>query len=359
MNKAFADKSVDIRRGEELNIENLQKYLLDTLEISGEINISQFPSGFSNLTYLIKIGKEELVLRRPPYGAKIKSGHDMSREYNILAKLYPLYSKVPKVICFCNDESIIGSPFYLMERINGIILRANSPINKSLDPTTIKKISNNFIDNFVELHSIDIRKSKLDEIGFINGYNERQIKGWISRYKKSKVEEYDNLEKSAKWLLNNIPKESSSSLIHNDYKYDNIVLGINNISKIISVLDWEMSTIGDPLMDLGTTLGYWTNHNDTDFMKKLNFNPSSLPGNPTRDDFVNQYALKSKIEINNITFYYVYGLFKIAVIVQQIYFRYKKGLTKDDRFKELNLWIEDLALIANQSINKKKLDNLF
>ena len=176
MNKAFADKSVDIRQGEELNIENLQKYLLDTLEISGEINISQFPSGFSNLTYLIKIGKEELVLRRPPYGAKIKSGHDMSREYNILAKLYPLYSKVPKVICFCSDESIIGSPFYLMERINGVILRANCPINKSLDPTTIKKISNNFIDNFVELHSIDIRKSKLNEIGFINGYNERQIK---------------------------------------------------------------------------------------------------------------------------------------------------------------------------------------
>ena len=160
-------------------------------------------------------------------------------------------------------------------------------------------------------------------------------------------------------MLNNIPEESSASLIHNDYKYDNIVLNSKNINKIISVLDWEMSTIGDPLMDLGTTLGYWINHNDPDFMKKLNLNPSSVEGNPTRDQFVNQYALKAKININNLTFYYVYGLFKIAVIIQQIYFRYNKGLTKDMRCKNLKLLIKELGLIASQSIDKKKLDNLF
>ena len=359
MYENYIDKATKIRQGEEINSSNLQEYLTKILSIKGNIEISQFPNGFSNLTYLIKIDKDEFVLRRPPHGAKIKTGHDMFREFNILSKLFPFFNKIPKVISYCEDVKVIGAPFYLMEKINGVIIRGNSKIINKLDKDSMGEIANNFINNFVELHSIDIHKSKLNEIGKIDGYNLRQIKGWIKRYNNSIVSECANLEKAAKWLLNNIPEESSASLIHNDYKYDNIVLNSKNINKIISVLDWEMSTIGDPLMDLGTTLGYWINHNDPDFMKKLNLNPSSVEGNPTRDQFVNQYALKAKININNLTFYYVYGLFKIAVIIQQIYFIYNNGLTKDIRVKNLNLWIEELGLIASQSIDKKKLDNLF
>jgi aminoglycoside phosphotransferase (APT) family kinase protein len=359
MNNIKTDKPIGIREGEELDILKLQKYLSSNLSESSNIKISQFPNGFSNLTYLIKQDKTEYILRRGPHGATIKSGHDMHREFKILTKLKQVYNKVPKTIHYCEDKSIIGVPFYLMERVKGVILRVNNTSNKLIKPELMAKIADSFIENFNKIHSVDIYKTKLNEIGKAEGYNKRQIEGWVKRYDKSKVDDFPLLEKTAKWLYNNIPNDDLNSLIHNDYKYDNIVLDTNDLSQIRSVLDWEMCTIGNPLMDLGTTLGYWTNHNDSDLMKKLNFNPSSVIGNPTREELVHKYSLKSNKNINNIIFYYVYGVFKISVIVQQIYYRYKLGLTKDKRFEKLDVVINDLALVASQAIERKKLDNLF
>jgi len=358
-NNIKTDEPIPIRKGEELDIIKLKKYISNNLAEFDNIKVSQFPNGYSNLTYLIYANDIEYVLRRAPHGAKVKSGHDMQREFTILTKLKAVYSKVPETIHYCADPNIIGAPFYLMERINGVILRGNKTTNEFISDEVISKIADSLITNFSDIHSIDIFKTKLNEIGKSNGYNKRQIEGWVKRYEKSKVDDLHLLERTARWLFKNIPNDDETCLIHNDYKYDNIVLNKNNLSEIKSVLDWEMCTVGNPLMDLGTTLGYWTNHNDPELMKKLNFNPSSIIGNPTREEFVHQYSLKSNKNINNIIFYYVYGIFKISVIVQQIYHRYKHGLTNDKRFEKLDVVIKDLALIADQAIERKKLDNLF
>ena len=341
-------------------MDKLQSYLKQFFTIDGDFRLSQFPSGYSNLTYLLHIGKREYVLRRPPIGANIKSGHDMKREYEILTALKPNYSKVPTPILYCEDETILGCPFYLMERMEGVILRAKMPLEMIPDTELMLRISNSYVDTLVDLHKLDVRKIGLNDFGKPEGYMQRQIEGWTRRYYKSKTDEIPRIESAAKWLNENMPKEPKHfSLIHNDFKYDNLVLDTQDWTKINAVLDWEMATIGNPLMDLGTSLGYWINPKDPDFMKVLNLTPTNLPGNLSREEVVQQYALKSGREVNNIVFYYVYGLFKIAVIIQQIYYRFKKGITQDQRFAKLIDGVNLLGEMAHMAIAKKRLDNLF
>ena len=360
MLNTWNDKSATVRKGEELPMDNLKSYLNQFLSLEGDIKISQFPSGYSNLTYLLQIGKTEYVLRRPPIGANVKSGHDMKREFDILTALKPNYGKVPAPILYCDNETILGCPFYLMERMKGVILRANMPIDMIPDPALMLGISKSFVDTLVDLHKLDVREIGLEDFGKPEGYMKRQIEGWTRRYYKSKTDPIPKIEAAANWLSVNMPKESKSyTLIHNDFKYDNLVLDTQDWTKINAVLDWEMATIGNPLMDLGTSLGYWVNPNDPDFMKALNLTPTNLPGNLSREELVQQYTLKSGREVNNIVFYYVYGIFKIAVIIQQIYYRYKKGFTQDPRFEKLIDGVKLLGEIANQAIVKKRLDNLF
>lgn len=360
MVNTWNDKSATVRKGEELQMDNLKSYLEQYLSVDGELKISQFPSGYSNLTYLVQFGNMEYVLRRPPIGANIKSGHDMKREYDILTALKPNYGKVPTPILYCEDESILGCPFYLMERVEGVILRAKMPAAMLPDPELMLGISNNFVDTLVDLHQLDIKEIGLDDFGKPEGYMERQVDGWTKRYFKSKTDLVPKIEAAANWLEENMPKEPKSyTLIHNDFKYDNLVLDPQDWTQVKAVLDWEMATIGNPLMDLGTTLGYWVNPNDPDFMKVLNLTPTNLPGNLSREELVQQYTLKSGREVNNIVFYYVYGLFKIAVIIQQIYYRYKKGVTQDPRFEKLIDGVRLLGEISNQAITKNRLDHLF
>lgn len=360
MPKQWEDKPTDIRKGENLPVAQLERFLQQHFSTNETVSVSQFPSGFSNLTYSLMLGNEEYVLRRPPIGAHVKSGHDMKREFDILSALGPTYDKVPNAILYCEDETIIGAPFYLMERVQGIILRATMPREMRPNETLMTGIANSFVDAFVELHAIDVQGVGLQSFGKPEGYCLRQVEGWTKRYFKSKTDEVPKIEASAKWLIENMPEEPKAySVIHNDFKYDNVVLDINDWTQIKAILDWEMATIGNPLMDLGTSLGYWVNPDDPDFMRALKLTPTTLPGNLTREALVQRYAQRSGRSVEGILFYYVYGLFKIAVIIQQIYYRYKKGVTQDPRFERLIDGVKVLGEVAQQAIAKKQLDNLF
>jgi aminoglycoside phosphotransferase (APT) family kinase protein len=342
-----------IRRGEELNIENLSVYLQD--KISGEISIEQFPSGNSNLTYCIKIGETEYVLRRPPFGNTVKSAHDMSREFNVLDKLSAVYSPTPKPLLLCRDETIIGSEFYLMERRNGLIIRGKSPDILDNSTELQQKLCETFIANLVDLHNLDYKSAGLAELGKPEGYAIRQVEGWSKRYFNAKTDEHLELEKTIEWLNANIPNDETASLVHNDYKFDNIMLNPNDLTEIVAVLDWEMTTIGSPLMDFGTTLGYWMSKEVGDELLDMPFNPRVLMENVSRQQLAEMYAEKSGRNLSNMLFYYVFGTFKIAVIAQQIYARFAKGFTQDKRFENFNLFVKSLGKIAFYAIQTKKI----
>lgn len=351
MNSQLIDQPRDVRYGEELNIANLSKYLSEHLGGQSGLIVRQFPSGHSNLTYLIQIGEKEFVLRRPPFNANIKSAHDMSREYRILSHVYPVYNKVPRAILYCNDESIIGAPFYLMERVSGIVLRAKPPAGLNLTPDVMRNLSLASVDNLAAIHAIDYESAGLSDLGKPQGYVARQVRGWTERYGNAKTDDIPAMERIASWLAEHLPPESGAALIHNDYKYDNLVLDANDLS-IRAVLDWEMATIGDPLMDLGTMLGYWVEANDPEELRALAFCLTMLPGNFTRDEIVQQYARVSGRDVSQIQFYYLYALYKIAVIIQQIYARWKRGATQDPRFANLIDGVRVLAKTAAREIER-------
>ena len=257
------DTPKNIRDGEEFPIENLEIFLKENdFEINNLI-FKQFPSGYSNLTYFLKSSSKEFVLRRPPFGAKsLKGGHDMLREYNVLKNLKSQFNKVPKVHLYCDNDDIIGAPFYIMDRVEGYIIRPNLQEQDSPGEEVIRNVSDSLVSTLVELHNVDINEANLNNLGKIDGYVKRQVEGWIKRYNHSKTDIIANMDFVAKWLNDNQPLEVEGSIVHNDFKYDNLVLDKNNHSKITAVLDWEMATIGDPFMDLGTMLGYWMDKND-------------------------------------------------------------------------------------------------
>ena len=354
------DSPKEIRNGEEFSLVKLKTFLSENNINTDNLSIKQFPSGYSNLTYFLKSSSKEFVLRRPPFGAKsLQGGHDMFREYNVLKNLKSQFTKVPDVYIYCENNEIIGAPFYLMERVEGYIIRPNLQQKDSPGKEIIQNVSKSLVSSLVELHNVDIDQANLNELGKINGYVKRQVEGWIKRYNHSKTDSIANMDFIASWLNENQPLEVQGSIIHNDFKYDNLVLDKDNHSNITAVLDWEMATIGDPFMDLGTTLGYWVDKNDLPELKLFQLSATTLDGNPTREGILELYEKESGKSITNPVFYYVFGLFKIAVIAQQIYFRYKKGYTKDRRFSLLNLAVISLSVMAKQAIIKNRLSDLF
>jgi aminoglycoside phosphotransferase (APT) family kinase protein len=356
MNRRVIDHPSEIRKGEELNISNLATFLRQYFpDWQGEIQVAQFPSGFSNLTYFVQVGNKELVLRRPPFGANIKSAHDMQREYGILQSLQPVYPKIPKPLIYTDDTSVIGTEFYIMERVQGLILRNRPPKDMELTADKMRILSKAVIQNLADLHAIDIYATDLIRLGKPDGYVQRQVEGWIGRYEKAATDEVLTMNKAADWLRANLPAESSPALIHNDYKYDNIVLNPDNLSEIIAVLDWEMATVGDPLMDLGTTLGYWADADSPEVLKA--FSLTAFPGNMSRQEVAQCYAEASGRNIDNILFYYVFGCYKIGVIVQQIYARYKKGFTQDPRFAHLIHLVHACGESATKAIQYGRISN--
>jgi aminoglycoside phosphotransferase (APT) family kinase protein len=351
---APVDEPRQVRTGEELDVERLVAYLRERVpELARlrELEIRQFPSGHSNLTYLVRANDREYVLRRPPFGSKVKSAHDMGREANVLSKIHPIYPLAPEPLVYCEDESIIGAKFYLMRRIRGIILRKTFPPGLELEPSAVRRLHERFIDNLATLHELDFEAAGLAELGRPQGYVQRQVEGWTKRYAGSQTDEIASVPRVAEWLAAHLPAESGAALIHNDYKLDNVVLDSGDPTRIIGVLDWEMTTLGDPLMDLGTTLSYWIGATDSEPMKMLGWGPTLVPGSLTRKELAARYAEQTGRDVSNILFYFCFGLFKTAVVIQQIYYRYKQGLTKDERFAPLIVGVELLCNRACEAID--------
>src|ERR1700677_2630963 len=333
---ASCDHAIAVRAGEELDLARLSAYLGRHFDGPGPVTVEQFPSGHSNLTYRVTWGGRELVLRRPPFGSQVKSAHDMGREYRVLSKLHEAYNVAPKVIVYCDDLSVLDAPFYLMEPMRGIILR------RELSPATARQLSEAFLDNLVRLHGLDYEKIGLGDLGKPQGYLERQVKGWIERYHDSKTHDLPEVERIANWLTQRMPVSQETALIHNDYKYDNLVLDPDAPTKIIGVLDWEMCTLGDPLTDLGTALAYWADPQDPEEFQEIRSAPTTLPGPLTRAQLVERYAAATGRDTREMVFYLAFARFKIAVIIQQIYYRYAEGWTQDARFAALPAKIHTL-----------------
>ena len=347
-----------VRKGEELPEGKLKEFLVQKELInsaSSELFVKQFTHGYSNLTYLLNIEDREFVLRKPPVGA-IKRGHDMSREFKVQSGVQKGFSKVPEMFAYTDDESVMGSEFYLMEKVNGIILNYKEAKSRNIAPDQYKIIASSWLDTFTELHQLDVEAVGLSDLGRPQGYVERQVTNWGKQYLKAATEDVPVAKMVMQWMEEHQPKEYEHCLIHNDYKYDNVVFKDDSWQEITAVLDWEMATLGDPLMDLGTSLGYWTVATDHDFVKQGIPSPTVFEGNPIRSEIVELYAQKSGKDIRNIVFYYAFGLFKIAVIAQQIYYRYNKGLTTDPRFANLNKASELCCNLAMRAIKTNQID---
>ncbi len=354
------DDTRDVREGEELDVDAVRRFLAPYVgsELS-TLEVRQFPGGHSNLTYLLRAGEHEWVLRRPPFGANIESGHDMGREFRVLSGLERVGARAPKPVAQCDDDSVLGAPFYVMERVRGVIVRnAKAPPGHHFDRDTMRMLSCACLDNLVDIHSTDLEVAGFTDLGRPDGYVARQVEGWTRRYEKAKTDEVGDMESVSAWLLDNMPPSQAGALIHNDYKYDNLVLDPGDLGNIVAVLDWEMATVGDPLMDLGTTLGYWAEANDPDAMKQSPFPPTYLPGNLTRMEVVERYEKATGRTVDHVVFYYAYALFKIAVIAQQIYKRFKEGHTKDPRFGMLIFAVVILSETAAKAIERQRIHEL-
>ncbi len=348
----------NVRKGEELNEKELKAFLQKEELINDNTSdwkVTQFIHGYSNLTYLIEIENKEYVLRRPPFGA-IKRGHDMGREFKVQSGIQKAFPKVPHMYAYTEDEAILGCPFYIMEKVDGIILNVKEAKKRNVSADEFKTIANAWLDTFVALHNVDYKEASLEDLGKPEGYVERQVSNWGKQYLKAATDDVPAAEKVMKWMQEHQPKTYAHSLVHNDFKYDNVVFKDESWTEVNSVLDWEMATLGDPMMDLGTSLGYWTMASDHPFVQQGIPSPTIMEGNPGRSEIVELYAQKSGRQIDHLVFYYVFGLFKIAVIAQQIYYRYSKGLTTDPRFAQLNKAAELLCNLSLQAIQKKKID---
>lgn len=346
-----------MRSGEELPVAALEAWIAGALpELAGQgLEVLQFPKGHSNLTYLLRVGERELVLRRPPFGAKIASAHDMEREHTLLAALHPRLPAAPRPLAFCADEAVLGAPFYLMERVRGLIVRKTLPPAWEGDAARARAVSEVTCDALAMLHAVDWREAGLAGLWKGEGYVERQVSGWARRYERARTDDVSTVEATAAWLGEHLPGEQAPALIHNDVKPDNLVLDPDDPRRVVGILDWEMATIGDPLMDLGTTLGYWVQADDPAAAQAFAFCPSNAPGALTRAEMLARYEQASGRRVEDPVFYYVYGLFKLAVVAQQIYQRFVVGQTKDKRFASFGFGVRVLGDLAARAMASGRL----
>jgi aminoglycoside phosphotransferase (APT) family kinase protein len=335
---AAVDQPNEVRGEDAFDVAAVDAYLKQHVDdLEGAPTVNQFPGGASNLTYQLSYPGRELILRRPPSGHIPKSGHDMRREYTVQSKLAPVYPYVPKMVAFCDDHGVLGGDFYVMEKLRGIILRQDLPAGMTLTPEEARALSTSWVERLVDLHKVDPAAANLQELGRGSGYVERQISGWSKRYADARTYNVPSFKKVMKWLEANKPEDIGNVVIHNDWRFDNMVLDPDDPQKIIGVLDWEMATLGDPLMDLGGAMSYWVHADDPRLAKQFRRQPSHLPGMLKRDEIVALYSERSGIPIDDFRFYSVYGYFRLAGIIQQIYKRYHEKETTNPRFK--NFWI--------------------
>ena len=326
-----------VRDEDAFDIAKVHNWLKSYLDLEELPEVQQFRSGASNLTYLLKYPNRELVLRRPPVGTKAVSAHDMKREFLIQSRLKPVYDLVPKVIALCEDHSILGSDFYVMERIQGDIFRRDVP--PSLTKEDIAIMANNLVAGLAQLHSVD--SSVLQELNKGPGYVTRQVEGWSKRYRNALTDDVPDGEDVMRWLDENKPEDVDSCIIHGDWRIDNMVFDLGR-KKLVGVLDWELATVGDPLMDLGSALAYWVDRDDDPEFASLRRQPSHLEGMPTRKEFIAKYLELSGRRCEDFTFYEVFGLFRLTVIIQQIWARYRAGQTTNPAFKGFGVGVNIL-----------------
>jgi aminoglycoside phosphotransferase (APT) family kinase protein len=353
------DSPAPVRAGEALDLAGLEGYLTAHLPgISGGLEVLQFPAGYSNLTYLVRVEvngePRDLVLRRPPFGSEVATAHDMGREHRVLTGLATVW-----------DAAVLGAPFYLMERVEGVILRGRPPAGIELTPARMRGLSASFVDTFAELHGLEPAAAGLADLGRPEGYVERQVRGWTKRYLAAKTDEVPEVERAAAWLADHLPREPASpptALIHNDFKLDNLVLDPLDLTRVVAVLDWEMATVGDPLMDLGSSLAYWIDPDDPEeLVGPAVPHLTARPGSLRRGELVERYLAASGRELPAGTgpvFYYVYGQLKLAGIVQQIFYRFRRGLTRDPRFAGLGELVQACGKAAELAIEKNRIDRL-
>ena len=326
-----------VREEDSFDIAKVHDWLNQYIKESSKPEVFQFRSGASNLTYLLKYPNRELVLRRPPVGTKAVSAHDMKREFLIQSRLKPVYDLVPKVIALCEDHSILGSDFYVMDRIQGEIFRRDVPDTLSADDISV--MASSLVSGLAQLHSVDA--SVLAELNKGAGYVTRQVEGWSKRYRNALTDDVPDGEDVMNWLEKNKPDDVASCIIHGDWRIDNMVFDLGQ-KRLVGVLDWELATVGDPLMDLGSALAYWVDKDDEPMFASLRRQPSHLDGMPTRKEFIAKYLELSGRRCDDFTFYEVFGLFRLSVIIQQIWARYKAGQTTNPAFKGFGMGVNIL-----------------
>jgi aminoglycoside phosphotransferase (APT) family kinase protein len=334
------DRGGAVRAGEELDLPRVEAWLrAQGIELEGVAEVTQFAGGASNWTYRLKYPDRDLILRRPPAGTKARGAHDMVREFAVQQALKPHYPVVPTMVALCRDAEVIGSDFYVMERIDGLIPRANLPRGVVLDAAQTRTLCTNVLDKLVELHRVDYRAAGMETLGRGAGYCKRQVDGWSERYLKAKTWNVPSFARVRAWLQAHTPEDVATCVIHNDWRFDNVVLDPADPTRVIGVLDWEMATLGDPLMDLGSALAYWVQADDGAFMRSTRRQPTHLPGMLKRREVVDYYLQRSGLATPNWTFYEVFGLFRLAVIIQQIYYRYHHGQTRNPAFRRFWLLV--------------------
>jgi aminoglycoside phosphotransferase (APT) family kinase protein len=351
------DQAGPVRNGEALDMKRLEAYLRDSIPgLKGEIGVRQFPSGHSNLTYLIVAGDREMVLRRPPFGYKAKSAHDMGREYKVLKALHGNFPYAPRPLVYTDDPSIIGDQFYVMDRLTGIILRKDPPPGLNYTPKQAAQLCENFLQVLLDFQAVDYDAVGLGDLGRPAGYVARQVGGTCKRYLAARTPDAPSCDQYMQWLQDKQPPDSDRpALIHNDLKFDNMVLSPDDPTQFIGILDWELTTIGDPLMDIGISLSYWVEPDDPPELELTRSIPSNMEGMLTREQILRRYEEKSGRKVEHYDFYYLFGLFRMLVVVQQMYYRYYNGQTKDERFKEIVQKVFTLDELALKIIAKSDL----
>ncbi|MFC2949663.1 phosphotransferase family protein [Virgibacillus sediminis] len=348
-------ETIPVRKGEELNLEKLEDYLRHHLHgLPDEpLKVTQFRAGRSNLTYQLQMGSWEAVLRRPPLGPVAPKAHDMKREFTIIKELHPHFPPAPEPYLFA-EVDILGSPFFVMERKHGRVLDTSFPEGVQVTEGLCRNISQKMVDTLAKLHAIDYSKTKLKDMTKPEGFMERQVHGWIKRYERARTDDIQGEGLLKKWLVDHIPASQPPTIIHYDFKLNNAMFN-DDFSELVGLFDWEMTTVGDPLADLAVAMSYWTQAGDSPLLRKGLGEESVTvhPGFMTREEFMEAYARKSGRNVAHMDFYLTFAYFKLAVICQQIYYRWKKGQTQDERFANLNSYVRNLIQYAQETAGRK------
>jgi aminoglycoside phosphotransferase (APT) family kinase protein len=362
---AASNDSAAVRAGEELDLAALDRYLRGNLiefDLTTQIEVAQFPGGHSNLTYRVGYGEQEFVLRRPPIGPVAPTAHDMPREYKLLAAINPHFPLAPKPMLLCEDPAIIGAPFFLMERRRGFIVRFKVPEQIGERLELRKQLSETVVDTLVALHAVDIQATGIVKIGKPEGFVARQIHGWAERWRRSKTGELTEMDQVIGWLEERIPENTThdATIVHNDFKLDNIMLDLEDPARVVALLDWEMCTVGDPLIDVGLLLTYWTMRGRTGESETADQNNSlravtNGPGWLSRQEIIGRYEAGTGRDLSRIVFYETFARFKVAVVIQQIYFRYVQGQTRDERFRNFDALVKELIQEALELAERSRI----